>query len=413
MKNCDVLIIGAGIIGLSIAWQLRRRNSRLRIAVCERGPGVGAGSTGASSAVCRHRYSADEMVRLARDGIHAYRAWGDYLGEENTRARFQRDGVVWMTGADDHWAEREHPRLAALGVRSEILDDRALQERFPLLNPCPVCPDLATAAPHDCRPGSRHLYETDGGWMDPVSAAQDTADALRRTGVTLCYGTGVREVRSRGGRVTGAVFDDGEEIATDLVINAAGPWCNSVYRAADVPPPMPMDPVRIQVVHIDRPSGLAGHIPVTADMGSGIYLRTQNRGQQLLVSSVREEDEREIVNDPDDFLKVADDLFRAEKLHLLQHRLPGLVIDGPVRDYCGLYTVNQVDMHPVVGPWALSGFWVANGFSGHGFKLAPAIGALVARAITGDSSDFDCDLDIAYLAPDRAPLNSDSRSVLA
>lgn len=353
------------------------------------------------------------MVRLARAGIHAYREWNHYLGQRDPRAEFQRDGVLWMTGADRDWAAREQPRLAALDVHSEVLDDTDLHARFPALNPCAICPDLETAASHDCAGGNRHLLETDGGWMDPVSAAQDTADALRHSGVTLHYNTEVETVRSAGGRVSGVVLSSGEEIGTDFVINAAGPWCNSVFRAAGIDAPMQMDPVRIQVVHLDRPPGLTGHVPVTVDMAAGIYLRTQNRGQQLLVSSVREEDEREVVDNPDDLLTVADDLFRAEKLHLLQHRLRGLDLGGKIRDYCGMCTLNQVDLHPVVGPWALSGFWVANGFSGHGFKLAPAIGALVARAISGESSDFDCDLDPAYLAPDRAPLNSDSRSVLA
>lgn len=412
MKTCDVLIVGAGIIGLSIAWQLRRR-SDLRIVVCERGPGVGAGSTGASSAICRYRYSADNMVHLARDGIGAYQQWNAYLGQPDTRAKFQRDGVLWMPGEDAGWAEREHTRLSALGVQTRMLSDSDLQTLFPALNPCPLCPDLATAEAHDCRAGNRHLLETDGGWMDPVSAAQDTADALRRAGVVLRYNTEVTRIRSQGGRVTGATLGDGENIDTGLVINAAGPWCNAVYRAADVQAPMQMDPMRIQVVHLDRPTGLAGKLPVTVDMAAGMYFRTQNRGQQLLVSSVREEDERETVDNPDDFLTVADDRFRAEKVHLLQHRLRGFSVDGKVRDYCGLYTVNQVDVHPVVGPWALDGFWVANGFSGHGFKLAPAIGALVARALVGSCSDFDCAMDPAYLSPDREPIRADSRSVLA
>lgn len=412
MKTCDVLIVGAGIIGLSIAWQLHRR-SNLRIIVCERGPGVGAGSTGASSAICRYRYSADEMVHLARDGIGAYREWSAFLGQSETRARFQGDGVLWMPGEDAGWAEREHTRLAGLDVRTQILTDRELQAMFPALNPCPLCPDLATAESHDCEAGNRHLLETEAGWMDPVSAAQDIADALRRSGVTLRYGTELTRVRSQGGRVTGATFSDGGEISADLLINAAGPWCNAVYQAAGVEAPMQMDPVRIQVVHLDRPTGLSGKLPVTLDMAAGIYFRTQNRGQQLLVSSVREEDERETVGNPDDFLKVADDIFRAEKLHLLQHRLRGFSVEGKVRDYCGLYTLNQVDVHPVVGPWALEGFWVANGFSGHGFKLAPAIGALVARALTGNGGDFDCVIDPAYLSPDREPIRADSRSVLA
>ena len=77
MKNYDVIIVGAGIIGLSIAWQLARRSS-LKVLVLEKGLSVGEGSTGASSAVCRFRYSRDEMVHLARDGIHAYQNWPEY-----------------------------------------------------------------------------------------------------------------------------------------------------------------------------------------------------------------------------------------------------------------------------------------------------------------------------------------------
>ena len=89
MKQYDVVIAGAGIIGLSIAWQLARR-SKLSIAVLEKGAGVGEGSTGASSAVCRTRYSLDDVVFLARDGINAYRHWSQFTSLSEPRAPIER-----------------------------------------------------------------------------------------------------------------------------------------------------------------------------------------------------------------------------------------------------------------------------------------------------------------------------------
>ena len=98
-SHYDVVIVGAGIIGLSIAWELARR-SDLAIAVLEKGAGTGEGSTGASSAICRYRYSMDEMVQLASDGIGAYRDWQAYTGLSEPLAAFQNDSVLWMPGSD-------------------------------------------------------------------------------------------------------------------------------------------------------------------------------------------------------------------------------------------------------------------------------------------------------------------------
>jgi glycine/D-amino acid oxidase-like deaminating enzyme len=156
-----------------------------------------------------------------------------------------------------------------------------------------------------------------------------------------------------------------------------------------------------------------GHIPVVADIDGGIYFRTQNRGQQIVVGSVLEEDEREHVADPDNYQTLHDDDFQHEKLHLLHHRIPALPNYGTVRGYCGLYTTNMDDMHPILGPTVLDGFWAANGFSGHGFKLAPAIGAMLARAITGETTDFDTDVPLSFLAVDREPIAVDAKNVLA
>ena len=91
-------------------------------------------------------------------------------------------------------------------------------------------------------------------------------------------------------------------------------------------------------------------------------------------------------------------------------RLAGRII---IKGYCGLYTVNRDDVHPIVGPTDIEGFWVANGFSGHGFKLAPAIGSMVAKSITGEVRDFDTDIPQSFFAIDRRPIELSSKSVLA
>jgi sarcosine oxidase, subunit beta len=148
-------------------------------------------------------------------------------------------------------------------------------------------------------------------------------------------------------------------------------------------------------------------------MPGGIYFRPQNRGQQILIGSVLEEDEREKVADPDAFATYVDDEFVHAKLHALQHRLRLGDIRGQVRGYSGLYTINRADMHPIVGATPVPGLYVANGCSGHGFKLAPAIGSLLAQAITGARRDFDTDVDPGFLAYSRDPIPLASMSVLA
>jgi glycine/D-amino acid oxidase-like deaminating enzyme len=412
MKKYDVVIAGAGIIGLSIAWQLARR-SALRIAVIEKGAAVGEGSTGASSAICRVRYSNDEMLLLARDGIQAYRHWAAFTGLVEPAAEFHQDGVLWMPGGDREWADTEQRRMEGFGVAAEVLDDDDLAKRFPALSSCTLAPDLETGEAHDCVGGSRNLFESEGGHVDPMAAARDLVEACRNAGVEVRFRRQVIGVDVSGGRVQKVSLDNGDELATPLLINAAGPWCDRLSRAAGLELPWTLVPTRIQVMYRDRPDVLEGHIPVTADLAGGIYFRTQNNGQQLVIGSVREEDEREAVADPDDFRTETDEDFELVNLHVLHHRLPGLPSSGRVRGFCGLYTTNLEDVHPILGPTEIEGFWVANGFSGHGFKLAPAIGAMLAQAVTGERRDFDTEIPLSFLAVGRKPIDIAAKSVLA
>lgn len=412
VKQHDILIIGAGIIGLSIAWQLCRR-SKLRIIVLDKGRGIGEGSTGASSAVCRYRYSLDEMVRLSSDGINAYRNWREFTGLANPVASFCNEGVLWMPGTDSAWADAEHRRMQEHGVRTEVLDDADMKARFPSLSTCVLAPDVDTGEEHECRGGGRNLFEVDGGYIDPVFAMQDLLEACRAAGVDVRFRTRATGIDIESGKAQGVTLADGSRLAAGLVINAAGPWCRPLNEVCRRTSGWDLAPTRIQMLYRDRPKDLKGHIPVAVDMQGGIYFRTQNRGQQLVIGSVLEEDEKEVVNDPDCFDEQPDETFRLQKLHVLHHRFPGLPYRGAVRGYCGLYTVNRDDVHPIVGPTSVDGLWVANGFSGHGFKLAPAIGSMVARAIAGAVGNFDTTVPLSFLAVDREPIKADTLSVLA
>ncbi len=412
MSTCDLAIIGGGIIGLSAAYQIARRSS-LKVLVLEKGTTIAEGSTGASTAVLRHRYSRDEMVFLSRDGINAYRQWAAFTGLSEPRARFAAEGVLWFPGSDSNWADREHGRMTNLGITTEVLTDVDLHERFPALSTCTLPADLLTGATHDCCGGGRCFFEVDGGYIDPVAAAEDLLEAGKRVGVEVRLATKVAEILVASGAVRGIRLEDGTRIAVPVVINANGPWVNQTLAACGFTWPWTLVPIRAQILYLDKPPEIAGHIPVCVDMSNGIYFRQQNRGQQLVVGSVREEDEREVVEDPDEFNRLPDESFIQANLHALHHRLPELPYRGRIHGYCGMYTVNRQDVHPIVGRTPIAGLLVANGFSGHGFKIAPAVGSLLARMVTGESADFDTDVAFEFLAPDREPLVVDEKSVLA
>ncbi len=411
-SSADIVIVGAGIIGLCTALQLARR-THAKILVLDKGAGPGEGSTGASSAVCRFKYTRPDTVNLARDGIAAYQNWSEFVGLKAPLAQFHRHGVLWFADGRPDWPAQEAERLAAHGIRAAVLDDQQLRERFPALNPCTIPPDLENGDAHACGAGGLHLLELDGGYMDPVDALQDLLTALRALGVDVRFRAGVAGIRTHGGAVLGVSLANGERVGCEHVVNAAGPWCNEIFAHVGLDCPWPLKPTRIQVVHVDRPTDVVGDIPVAVDPLSGIYFRSQSRGQEVIVGSILEEDEREVIERPDEYARFVEDDFAQTKLHALQHRIPAFSIRGKVRGYSGLYTINASDVHPVVGKTAVRGFYVANGCSGHGFKLAPAIGSLIAQEIAGKAGAFDTDVAPSFLSFDRAPMAIASKSVLA
>ncbi len=410
-RTAEVVVVGSGIIGASIAYQLARHGVGDVIAL-DKGKGPSEGSTGASSSVIRCKYSNPQVVRLAFHGQESYGNWTEFTGLAEPRSGLQQLGVLWMMGKTTSDVEADAAMLVSQGVSARAIGPDEVGSMFPALSHCGALLDFEDPDSHVCVPGDAFLFETDGGHADPVGANQDLIEAARDRGVSVEFNSQVAGVLRDNGRVTGVRLADGSEISAGLVINASGPWCNQLNEMAGTHLRWTLSPIRAQIVYTTWPADL-GPLPVAGDNSTGIYFRPQSGGQQVLIGSFLPEDEEEVIDDPDDFKKVPDADFIEMKLAAFQHRVPSLAVRGQVSGVAGLYTMNREDVHPVVGPSGVDGFWVANGFSGHGFKLAPAVGSMVAQAFTGETMEFDTDVPMEFFSVDREPIDVAVKNVLA
>jgi glycine/D-amino acid oxidase-like deaminating enzyme len=410
-ETADVVIIGGGIMGMSIAYQVARR-SAMSVVVLERGAGLGGGSTGGSSAITRQRYSKAESVRIARDGNVVWRNWSEYTGLNDPVGRFHDIGVVWMMNETAAEVATDRDRLIAEGVDAVMVDAAELKNLYPGLSACMVPFDLSGAIEHECADGDAFLVERDTGFFDATGALLDVATAADSAGVDLRMRSEVVDVEVNGGRAVGVMLADGSSIGAGLVINAAGPWCNRINAMVGLDLHWSLVPTRIQVIYRTLPLEVPRPIPVVGDAAGGVYFRPEAGDGQIILGSILEEDEIEAV-DPDSYNVSADRSFIDLKIHALHHRIPTLGYVGMPGGMASLYTVNRQDVLPVVGPTSISGFAVVNGFSGHGFKESQMIGSMMAQWITQERADFDTDVPMSFLGVDREPVEIADHTVLA
>jgi len=408
--NADVVICGAGIMGLNIAYQLKRRDPGMHIIVLERFPTIGYGSSGYSTGFQRAYYSQDNTMRLALDGIAAYKNWGEYTGlGADAEAYFTETGALWMLGKQKEENELMVKRLAAFGVDSEVMNGEDVTKRFPAMSvdPFPEFDDDGELVERDYGEFSA-VYEVGCGHLDSTACLRDMLKVCESHAVDVRFKTRVSKVETAGGRATGVTTEEGVTYNAPVVLNCMGPWFGQLNDSAAVTTSTTMLPTRIQVGHKHLPDDedFLG-LPFVADFygPSGIYFMPRRANKQLVFGSVAHRFESEVV-DPDNYNESLDPDVKQDYLNCLFHRLPTLPTSGEIHGFSHMYTVNQEDVHPVIGESDVSGLYLCNGFSGHGFKLAPGVGSLVAQQITGSTTsswETTCPLD--FLSASREPLS--------
>jgi glycine/D-amino acid oxidase-like deaminating enzyme len=356
-QTADVVVIGGGVTGCSIAWHLVRRGVR-DVVVVEKSF-VASGMTGRSSACVRQHYSTPETCRMV---LHALRFFEHF--EEHTGGRpasFVRVG--YLLGVDERLRRPMEASVAlqrSVGIKTRLVTPAEMRELEPR-----VRVDDFTAG----------CYEPESGYADPSQTTQGFAGAARDGGARILEQAEVLGIAVRGGRVAGVRTSRGE-IAAPVVVNAAGVWGDRIGRLAGVE--VPLTVCRHKITFFTRPPAAAHPHPLVYDFVRNIYTRPETGGLTL----VGPLDPEELADraDPDRFNEGVTFEETADAMERAAHRFPVMEQGRVAKGYAGCFDVTP-DWHPILDESPVRGFYLAVGFSGHGFKLSPAVGAMMARLI--------------------------------
>ncbi|MFJ7217980.1 NAD(P)/FAD-dependent oxidoreductase [Amycolatopsis sp. NPDC098790] len=399
--GAEVVVIGAGVIGSSIALELARAGHR--VVALDRAAGPGQGSTSASSAIVRFNFSTTAGVATAWEAHFGWLDWAGHLGHEvGDLARFRKSGLVML---DVEAAPRASwlPLFDEIGVPYEEWDSATLAQRVPDIDTGRYWPPKRLddeAFWEDAEHSLGGVYTPDAGYVsDPGLAAVNLAAAASACGAEFRFRSTVAAVEQAGGRVTSVRLSDGTRIPCAVVVNAAGPWSGAVNRLAGVGSGFTVGvrPMRQEVAHVPVREGYRG--PVVADMDLGTYFRGEAGGGLLVGGTEPECDPLQWTDDPDavDIHPTAA-VFEAQVTRAAR-RLPELAVPHRARGVVGVYDVAD-DWTPIYDRTELAGFYVAIGTSGNQFKNAPVVGQLMTELISQVENGADHDAaPVRFRAP--------------
>lgn len=387
-KTADAIIIGAGVIGTAIAFELARRG--MRTVSVDRNSQAGHGSTAGSCACIRMHYSTFDGTAFAWEGYHYWRDWADYLQlpADTTLARYVETGcLVMKTELNGHLA-RHMANSARLNCPFEDWSAGTIAERLPLYNLNTFAPARSRSDPAFGQPNGGRLqggvYWPNAGYVtDPALSAQNLASAAIACGAQFRLGVEVTEILVSGGRTHGVKLADGETLHAPIVINVAGPASSKINAMADVLDDMTISTraLRQEVAHVPAPEGYNFERDgmMVSDSDISLYCRPEHGNNILIGSEDPACDPPEWVDDDNHYNRDFSEQWTTQVLRYGQ-RVPSLGIPNQTRGIVDLYDAST-DWIPIYDRSRLPGFYMACGSSGNQYKNAPIAGKLMAELI--------------------------------
>jgi glycine/D-amino acid oxidase-like deaminating enzyme len=371
-ETADVVVVGAGLFGTSIAYQLARRGAG-SVLLIDQGP-VCSGDSGLCFSMVRRHYSNEATARLAIRGVDVIQRWNEEVGTGDSG--FVRTGYLLTVPEERLEALRANvEHLRSWGLDTWVVTPDEIAEIEPLLD----LDRIAGAA-----------YEPDGGFADTFRITLSWFAEAIRLGARTALGRRVTGFRVEGGRVR-AVETDAGAVETDVVVNATGAWAPDVMRAVGVE--LPISLRRVQVAYVRQPADRPQAGVLFSDVVSNLVLRPDRAGLACVVAYQPEER----VAARDECRQELDPSYESAVRAALSERFPAYADAAWAGGFAGAYDYTP-DWNPLLG-WTpgIDGLYLALGWSGHGFKLAPAVGEVVADEVLGRVPA----IDVGTLRPDR------------
>jgi FAD-dependent oxidoreductase domain-containing protein 1 len=373
-SSYDAIIVGGGIIGCSIAYHLLKADSRLKVCVVEMDPSYSYASTTLSVANVRVQFTVEENIQISLYALDFLERFGEEMavGGEESDVGFRHQGNLFLV--DEAEREQAEKRLAlqkSLGCQVEWLSPAEIERRFPL---------------YDAGRYAGGTFGIQDGTIDAYAVLMAYRAKARSLGAQFLHGEVVGILRHRS-RVTGVRLASGGRLAANMVVNCSGAWAAQIAQTAGVR--LPVKPQKCQVFVLDTEVKPDDALPLTI-LPSGLCILDETGGLILCVRSIEESSQIDFTLERSRFT----DLLWEELIEFV----PAFDRLKLVRGWVGLFAMNTLDSNAILGEWPeLDGFFLANGFSGHGFQQSHAVGRYLAELITGRAPT----LDLSVFGPQR------------
>ncbi len=366
-KDKDIIIVGGGVIGSSIAYNLLNDGYKGNIDIFEKDKIYEFSSTPRSAGGIRQLFTTGINIQIGKYGLEKYLSFPEdmKIGDEPAEIDFKQHGYLFL--ADTKFGMEQLEKQAKLqheyDVNSELLYGEELLKVIPELN----IEDLVGG-----------LYSSEDGYLDPYSVMQGYARKARELGAVYHYAS-IKEIIQSNGNVSGVKSTDNEVYNASIVINCAGPWAPKLSEAAGLP--IPVVPLKRQVIQFNIAESLEKQLPLTVNP-DGVYFRHEGSS---IISGCSEDVKPEI-----DF-KWKRSFFMDQLWPSLAHRVSNFERAKIQSGWAGMYSHNTEDQNAIIGEHPdLTGYYLAVGFSGHGMQQAPAVGKALSEKIrTGEYQTID------------------------